>query len=214
MDDPEAVASSGYVSSFCTDSSSSTRRTVEASAITHATGRSSPYTARCDGAAQTSARDPRAPTPRLGRAADQRATRARHLALVALPLLLAASTSSAAAASAGAATVVRPRDGGRARARTRRATIPTAPGSAGSLGAAARVEEQLALYGFQPQVDRFQARIPGLGDVELQNVVAVVRGVSARPIVVIAHRDNSGEGRGTNDNASGTAALIERERTP
>jgi hypothetical protein len=87
-----------------------------------------------------------------------------------------------------------------------------APGSAGSLGAATWVEEQLALYGFQPQVDRFPARIPGLGTVELQNVVAVVRGVSERPIVVTAHRDNSGEGRGTNDNASGTAALIELAR--
>lgn len=87
-----------------------------------------------------------------------------------------------------------------------------APGSAGSLGAATWVEEQLALYGFEPQLDRFQARIPGLGTVELQNLVAVVPGVSERAIVVTAHRDNSGEGRGANDNASGTAALIELAR--
>jgi Peptidase family M28 len=87
-----------------------------------------------------------------------------------------------------------------------------APGSPGALGAAAWVEEQLTLYDFDPQTDRFQASIPGLGTVELRNLVAVVPGVSERPIVVTAHRDNSGEGRGANDNASGTGALIELAR--
>jgi hypothetical protein len=87
-----------------------------------------------------------------------------------------------------------------------------APGSAGSLGAAAWVSDQLALYGFDPQADRFRARIPGRGRVELQNVVAVARGDSHRAIVITAHRDNDGEGRGANDNASGTAALIELAR--
>jgi Peptidase family M28 len=86
------------------------------------------------------------------------------------------------------------------------------PGSAGGLGAASWVAEQLTLYGFEPQTDRFTAAIPGLGRVELQNLVAVVPGASKRAIVITAHRDNSGEGRGTNDNASGTAALIELAR--
>jgi len=87
------------------------------------------------------------------------------------------------------------------------------PGSAGALGAATWVAERLALYGFDPiNVDRFSARIPGRGRVELQNLVAVVRGASPRAIVITAHRDNGGEGRGTNDNASGTAALIELAR--
>ncbi len=86
------------------------------------------------------------------------------------------------------------------------------PGSAGALGAATWVAEQLALYGFEPRVDRFEASIPGLGRVELQNLVAVVPGASQRTIVVTAHRDNSGQGRGANDNASGTAALIELAR--
>src|SRR5512134_380209 len=86
------------------------------------------------------------------------------------------------------------------------------PGSAGGLGAASWVAEQLTLYGFEPQTDRFTAAIPGLGKVELQNLVAVVPGASKRAIVITAHRDNSGEGRGTNDNASGTAALIELAR--
>ena len=47
---------------------------------------------------------------------------------------------------------------------------------------------------------------------QLTNLVAVVRGVSHRKIVITAHRDNSGEGRGANDNASGTAALVELAR--
>lgn len=87
------------------------------------------------------------------------------------------------------------------------------PGSGqGSLGAATWVSEQLSLYGLQPQIDRFLATIPGRGRVELQNLVAVVQGASQRVIVITAHRDNTGEGRGANDNASGTAALIELAR--
>ena len=87
-----------------------------------------------------------------------------------------------------------------------------APGSAGGLGAAAWIEDQFALYGLRPQTDRFSARIPERGRVALQNVSAVVRGASPRTIVITAHRDNSGEGRGANDNASGTGALIEIAR--
>jgi hypothetical protein len=86
------------------------------------------------------------------------------------------------------------------------------PGSAGSLGAAGWVSDQLTLYRLELQTDRFQARIPGRGRVELQNIAAVVRGDSQRAIVITAHRDNNGEGRGANDNASGTAALIELAR--
>jgi hypothetical protein len=87
------------------------------------------------------------------------------------------------------------------------------PGSSGGLGAATWVSEQFQLYGFTPQVERFRAQIPGRGEVELQNVVTVVRGASQRTIVITAHRDNSGEARGPNDNASGTAALIELARS-
>jgi hypothetical protein len=86
------------------------------------------------------------------------------------------------------------------------------PGSSGGLGAATWVSEQLELYGFRPRVERFRARIPGRGEVELQNVVTVVRGASQRTIVITAHRDNSGEGSGPNDNASGTATLLELAR--
>ena len=87
------------------------------------------------------------------------------------------------------------------------------PGSAGALGAADWVSDQFELYGFQPpRVDRFTAQIPGLGEVELQNLVTVVDGASNQAIVITAHRDNTGEGRSLNDNASGTGALIELAR--
>ena len=87
------------------------------------------------------------------------------------------------------------------------------PGSAGALGAESWLNDQLELYGVEPpQEERFTALIPGRGRVQLTNLVAVVRGVSHRKIVIIAHRDNSGEGRGANDNASGTAALVELYR--
>ena len=87
------------------------------------------------------------------------------------------------------------------------------PGSAGALGAADWLTEQLTLYGFPHQEERFTARLPGRGRVELRNVVAVVPGLDPqRRIVIMAHRDNSGEGRGANDNASGTAALVELAR--
>src|SRR5687767_3728641 len=41
------------------------------------------------------------------------------------------------------------------------------PGSSGALGASDWVRRQLTLYGFRLQVDRFPARIPGRGRVEL-----------------------------------------------
>ena len=86
------------------------------------------------------------------------------------------------------------------------------PGSSGALAATDWVRRQFALYRFKPQVERFNALIPGRGRVELENIVAIVRGSTQRTIVVTAHRDNSGERRGENDNASGTGALIELAR--
>ena len=60
--------------------------------------------------------------------------------------------------------------------------------------------------------ERFSAVIPGRGRVELQNLVAEAVGRSPRTIVVMAHRDNDGRGPGANDNASGTAMLIQLAR--
>ena len=86
------------------------------------------------------------------------------------------------------------------------------PGTAGALGAAQWFREQLRLYGFEAEAEPFRADIPGRGRVELRNLVAVAQGPSPRAIVFLAHRDNTGFGAGGNDNASGTAALIELAR--
>ncbi len=87
------------------------------------------------------------------------------------------------------------------------------PGSPGAGAAAAWLREQLEPYGFSIREDRFAASIPGMGTRELVNLVAVSPGRSEQAIVVMAHRDNAGTGPGANDNASGTAALIELARS-
>lgn len=86
------------------------------------------------------------------------------------------------------------------------------PGSSGALGATRWLTDKLKVYGFEPEVDGFFAEIPGRGLVLLRNLVFLVPGRSPQTIVVMAHRDDSGLGAGANDNASGTAALIELAR--
>src|SRR5919206_3012141 len=86
------------------------------------------------------------------------------------------------------------------------------PGSPQATGAAQWFEQQLHAYGFRTQVDRFFATIPGRGRVRLENLSTVAPGSSPDTIVVMAHRDNTGTSPGANDNASGTAALIELAR--
>src|ERR671927_1013730 len=86
------------------------------------------------------------------------------------------------------------------------------PGSPQATGAAQWFEQQLHAYGFRTQVDRFFARIPGRGRVRLENLSTVAPGSSPDTIVVMAHRDNLGTSPGANDNASGTAALVELAR--
>jgi len=49
--------------------------------------------------------------------------------------------------------------------------------------------------------------------VRLANVVATTPGRSSSAIIVMAHRDNTGLDEGANDNASGTAALLELARS-
>jgi hypothetical protein len=87
------------------------------------------------------------------------------------------------------------------------------PGTPDGRAAATWVTERLAEFGFRPQTDRFHAKIPGRGRVELENVLATRQGRSGQVIAVVAHRDNSGRGPGANDNASGTAALLELARS-
>ena len=87
------------------------------------------------------------------------------------------------------------------------------PGSPGARDAARWYRNELAPYGLRTRSDRFRATIPGHGEVELENLVTVAPGRSNRSIVVMAHRDDTGEGPGTNDNGSGTAALIALARS-
>jgi hypothetical protein len=86
------------------------------------------------------------------------------------------------------------------------------PGSPGSIGAVRWFEDQLRPYGLTTREDPFTATIPGRGRVRLVNLVTTVIGKSPQTIVVLAHRDDSGLGGGANDNASGTAALVELAR--
>jgi hypothetical protein len=88
------------------------------------------------------------------------------------------------------------------------------PGTPGASAAAAWFRGQLAPYGFHVRPDRFTATIRGRRTT-LVNLVTEKRGTGVSPaeIVVMAHRDDSGVGDGLNDNASGTAALIELARS-
>ena len=87
------------------------------------------------------------------------------------------------------------------------------PGSPDAREAAAWLRGQLEPYGLNVREDRWEETIPGLGRRELVNLIAVSPGRSNQTIVVMAHRDNTGAGPGANDNASGTAALIELARS-
>jgi hypothetical protein len=86
------------------------------------------------------------------------------------------------------------------------------PGSPGAAGAALWMREKLALYGLEPTVESWVQDVPGLGTVTLQNIAAVVPGRSPEVIVFVAHRDNGDAGAGANDNATGSAALVELAR--
>jgi hypothetical protein len=87
------------------------------------------------------------------------------------------------------------------------------PGTPGARGAAAWLRRELEPYGFDVRSERFTATIDGRRTT-LVNLVAEKAGLSPRQeIVVMAHRDDSGTGSGLDDNASGTAALVELARS-
>src|ERR671936_647041 len=86
------------------------------------------------------------------------------------------------------------------------------PGSFGALRAGEWLRDQLAPYGLETRVEPFTASVPGLGRLHLQNILARVPGRTPQAIVVMAHRDDNGTGPGANDNASGTAALVQLAR--
>jgi hypothetical protein len=87
------------------------------------------------------------------------------------------------------------------------------PGSAGALGAAQWLTRQLKPFNLTLATDSWTESIPGLGRRRLENVTATVSGQSNETIVVMAHRDDNGSGPGADDNASGTAALLELARS-
>jgi hypothetical protein len=74
------------------------------------------------------------------------------------------------------------------------------------------VIDKMRLYSYVPQSDTFTETIPGAGRKRLRNVWFATGPADADAIVVMAHRDDSGLGAGANDNASGTAAMIELAR--
>ena len=86
------------------------------------------------------------------------------------------------------------------------------PGTTGAINAAGWFRDQLRPYGFQIRTEPFSAVVPRAGRLRLQNLLAVAPGRSPQTIVVMAHRDNDGTGPGANDNASGTAVLVELAR--
>jgi len=86
------------------------------------------------------------------------------------------------------------------------------PGTAGASLAADWFHDQMRLYGLPVASDTWTADVPGLGRTKLQNVWATAPGQSNDAIVLLAHRDDTGAGPGANDDASGTAALIEIAR--
>ncbi|HEY2778168.1 MAG TPA: M28 family peptidase [Gaiellaceae bacterium] len=86
------------------------------------------------------------------------------------------------------------------------------PGGSGSLAAAGWFRDQMRQYDLPVSSDTWTATIPGRGRTRLQNLWAVARGSSRQAIVVMAHRDDPGDGTGANDNATGTAALVELAR--
>lgn len=86
------------------------------------------------------------------------------------------------------------------------------PGTPGAEAAARWFARELTPYGYAVQREPFTATVPGRGRISLVNLLVEKRGLSHKTIVVLAHRDDTGAGPGANDNASGTAALIELAR--
>ena len=87
------------------------------------------------------------------------------------------------------------------------------PGSPQALEAAQWFRSAMRPYGLPVESDTWTQRVPGVGKLQFQNLWAVAPGQSADAIVVMAHRDDTGGGPGADDDASGTAALIELART-
>ncbi|HWB21608.1 MAG TPA: M28 family peptidase, partial [Gaiellaceae bacterium] len=151
--------------------------------------------------------------PRRGsieRPVDSRLYRGAYLVLV-LPLLIGAF--SILRPTALPAPLLPPADSKDATyqlVKTLASTYPDrAPGTSGAIGAATWLTNELKSTGLPVRSDAWSARVPGLGREQLRNIWAIAPGESSDAIVVMAHRDDTGSGPGANDNATGTAELIE-----
>jgi hypothetical protein len=135
--------------------------------------------------------------------------------LVALPLLLAAFTvTRPAALPAPSLPAAFDTQGAAALAETFAKDYPDrAPETTGAANAATWFVDQLRPYGFTTHLEPFEATVAGRGRLRFVNIVAVAPGRSRSAIVVMAHRDNTGDSPGAVNNASGTAALIELARS-
>jgi hypothetical protein len=134
--------------------------------------------------------------------------------LVGLPLLLLAfSVARPAALQAPALPPAFDKDATATLAADLAATAPSRlPGTPGAASAASWFREQLRSYGITVRRETFTATVPGRGRVRIVNLLAAKAGLSQKTIVVMAHRDDTGVGPGANDNASGTAALVDLAR--
>jgi hypothetical protein len=135
--------------------------------------------------------------------------------LVGLPLLvLAFSVARPSALQPPNLPPAFDKDAAAALAKQLATTYPVRPaGSPGGRGAATWFEQQLTPYGYQVRREPFTVNVPGRGRVHGVNLLATTPGaLSQRSLVVMAHRDVAETGPGANDNASGTAALIELAR--
>jgi hypothetical protein len=135
--------------------------------------------------------------------------------LVALPLLLAAFTVTrpAAFSAPGLPAAFDAQSAASLAKYFARYYPDRSPETSGAAGAASWFVDQLRPYGFATQTEPFEATVPGQGRLRFVNLVAVAEGRSRSAIVVMAHRDNTGDSPGAVDNASGTAALIELARS-
>src|SRR5438874_3302986 len=135
--------------------------------------------------------------------------------LVGLPLLLLAF-SVARPAALQAPTNLPPafdKDAATALAADLVSTAPNrVPGTPGATSAARWFHDQLQPYGIKVRTEAFRASVPGRGRIRIVNLLASKAGLSQKTILVLAHRDDSGVGPGADDNASGTAALVELAR--
>jgi hypothetical protein len=85
-------------------------------------------------------------------------------------------------------------------------------GSPGAGGAARWFTDQLRPYRYRVRRDVFTETVPHRGRTRFVNLLATRPGRSLKTILVTAHRDDDGTGTGANDNASGTAAILELAR--